>query len=291
MAHERQRLIAKAALGLTLALGLQESGVVSSAPKTQYVNHPDHIIWLTADDTTERTNKQSKVKMSTGISNGGSSEDSPPPIEAVVLPSSSPLPLHHSQAINSPSPTRLRSRNVDELAILENEKAQVLAKMDEHPGWFNENLRIDVDKYYDIYKAAGDKFGIDWYLIWINHEGETTASRDEEAFNGGTYPYYAGWQRYVGPNTQWTDEFVDRAFAGLEYLNSITSVRDKSDPREAAACAAQLAPNIKKYLADGPKQAVFNALSIFTGDGGGRLTRKRTDQWEKFSKLFGTVLQ
>ncbi len=195
-----------------------------------------------------------------------------------------------SVTIPSPVPPEApanKARKQLEDANLNTPFENVVFEIQSHPEIFNKKDIADIKMYYPIYKAVGDKFNIDWYLLWINHEGETGASNSTVAFNGGSYPYVGGWQRNV---RMWPENFVANAFKGLEYLQSIKT-RNKTDAREAAAMAAQVAPNIKQYLDLGPYRAVFNAERIFTGDKSGTgLSLTRTNLWEECSKIFGSVL-
>ncbi len=203
-------------------------------------------------------------------------ERGPGKILSVVVPS--PVP-------QEPSADKIRKQleNINVSTPFDN----VVYEMQSHPEVFSQKDITDIKMYYPIYKAVADKFNIDWYLIWINHEGETGASNSKVAFNGGSYPYFGGWQRDV---RMWPESFVANAFKGLEYLQGVKT-RNKTDAREAAAMAAQVAPNIKQYLNLGPYKAVLNAERLFTGDKQGTgLSLTRANLWQECSKIFGSVL-
>lgn len=185
-----------------------------------------------------------------------------------------------------PSPEPRLSPQEQKIQDLQNEAAQYV-QIAQESGKFSDKEIEDIKMYYPIYKAVADQFHIDWYLIWINHEAETGASRSTIAFNGKTYPYFGGWQRNV---ITWPKEYVDAAFKGFEYLQSIKT-RNKTDASEAAAMAAQVAPNIKERANLDPYQAVLEAEMIFTGDKAGTgIALTRADLWREDSKIFGSVL-
>lgn len=164
---------------------------------------------------------------------------------------------------------------------------QVFYDVESHPEIFSQKDIADIKMYYPIYKAVADKFHIDWYLVWINHKEETGISDSKIAFNGESYPYFGGWQRNI---ITWPEAYVAQAFKGLEYLKSIKT-KNKTDAREAAAMAAQVAPNIEQYINLGPYEAVLNAERIFTGDKAGTgLALTRADIWQECSMVFGSVL-
>lgn len=85
----------------------------------------------------------------------------------------------------------------------------------------------DLQIYYPIYRAAQDRYGVPWDLIWIIHEEESTASRNENAFKPGT-GHIGAMQRAIQFHPQ---EDVDRANMGLKYLQSLP-VRHSSDASE-----------------------------------------------------------
>ncbi|MDO8487434.1 MAG: hypothetical protein Q7S45_04020 [Candidatus Curtissbacteria bacterium] len=89
-------------------------------------------------------------------------------------------------------------------------------------------LMEDLKVYYPIYKAVGDKFGHDWFLIWIIHEVESLASQHPDVVNGTSYHIGAG-QRAPG----WSESVVDEASSGLEYL-ALLPQRLPNDWRELA---------------------------------------------------------
>ncbi len=78
---------------------------------------------------------------------------------------------------------------VDSLAIYNMELPTILKKVRENPSIFDtENDIEDLQMYYPIYRAAEEKTGVDWFVLWVMHQQESTVSRDPNAFGG----YYAG---------------------------------------------------------------------------------------------------
>lgn len=204
--------------------------------------------------------------------------------DSINIPDRRTVVFPHSHVIFTPEPSL--SPEKQKIQDLQTEATRYV-QIAQESGKFSVKEIADIKMYYPIYKAVGDKFHIDWYLIWINHEGETGASNSKKAFNGESYPYFGGWQRNVN---MWPKSFVDKAFKGLEFLQSIKT-RNKTDGPEAAAMAAQAIPNMEKYMHLGPYQAVLKTEMIFTGDKTGKgISLTRANFWQECSKIFKSVL-
>ncbi len=166
----------------------------------------------------------------------------------------------------------------------ENLQQEIIGVIKENKGLFNSKKMEDFKMYYPIYQAVSQKYPeVDWYLLWITHEAETGASNSKVAFNGGSYPYYGGMQRNVNI---WPQSYVNESFKGLGFLRAIPT-RHKSDAMEIAAAAHELSDNIKRYLSLGKDEAVFRALSLYTG--GEYLAQQRFGLWEKYKKIFSSI--
>lgn len=119
----------------------------------------------------------------------------------------------------------------------------------------------DLEIYYPIYRAAGDKFGVPWDLLWIVHEQESTVSRNAAAFESNIH--YGAMQRAVEFHPQ---EDVDRANVGLEYLQALPA-RHFDDAVEIVWAAAAVGEwsgeqndfhrALLRYSARGPAEERF----------------------------------
>lgn len=131
----------------------------------------------------------------------------------------------------------------------------------------------DLEMYYPIYRTAQDKYGVPWELMWIIHEAESTASRNEAAFENNIH--YGAMQRALEFHPQ---EDIDRANVGMEYLQTLP-VRHFDDAAEivwAAAAVAEWAGEEKdyaralyKYSASGPaadRLQKFKELELLLGE-------------------------
>jgi len=132
-------------------------------------------------------------------------------------------------------------------AVIENpvalEKYQVelpgvLALAERSPAEFTLSNQGSVDfeaieMYYPIYRAAQDRFGIPWALLYVMHGQESTFSTDESCFAEGAI-HYGSMQRSLAFHSQ---EDVDRYFSGMEYLSALP-VRHFDDAKEIVYAAA-----------------------------------------------------
>ncbi len=118
----------------------------------------------------------------------------------------------------------------------------------------------DLEIYYPIYRAGQDRFGTPWYLTWIVHEAESTASRNPNAFDENCIQCGAMQidSRYH------PKEDIDRANVGLEYLMAIPTRYAKWDTTDIIWGASALKEyvdqtgsvlgGLKRYSAAGPAQ-------------------------------------
>ncbi len=119
----------------------------------------------------------------------------------------------------------------------------------------------DLQIYYPIYRAAQDRFGVPWELIWIIHEAESNISRNGSAYECNIH--CGPMQRSVAYHPQ---EDVNRANVGLEYLQNLP-VRHFDDAAEIVWAAAAIdewaglerdyQKALLKYSARGPAQERF----------------------------------
>lgn len=159
--------------------------------------------------------------------------------------------------VNSESPKQYTS-----------ELPKIFAEVESNPQLFNvPQDEEDLSIYYPIYRAAQDKFGVDWYTLWIIHQQESTVSRNPAAFEEGTM-HFGAMQRSPQSHPQ-VD--VDRYFQGFEYLNSIQT-RNVTDPEEIIYAGASIAENtditgsllgaLNKYSASGPAESRYERYLI-----------------------------
>src|SRR3989344_1216053 len=127
--------------------------------------------------------------------------------------------------------------NEQKLKEISRELANVLETVDANPNIFDvEQDRQDLNMYFPIYKAAGEKFDIPWYLLWVIHQQESTVSRDESAFVVDSDWQYGAMQRAT---TLHFEENVTFATRGLEYLAQLPQ-RYPDDWREIAWAAMKI---------------------------------------------------
>jgi hypothetical protein len=187
-----------------------------------------------------------------------------PPLDTHLAQLSDPTPT----LMPTPTPTEALPTPTPEPTVDSAVLNKVVSEMEARPNVFSQREVGDVQMYYQIYKAAGDKYGIDWYLLWLIHEAESTASTNPDAFNGRSYPSYGAMQL----NTKyWGETFVNKAASGLEYLADLPQ-RHPDDWKQIAGGALYLREHIEKYLERGykPDAALELALIAYNGSGGQR---------------------
>jgi len=141
-------------------------------------------------------------------------------------------------------------------------QSEVMEIVENNPQVFSKQDVADIEMYYPIYKAAGDKFNVDWYLLWIVHQKESTVSRNPNAFNGSN-GYAGAMQRnpYFYP-----EETVDGASEGLEYLAELPQ-RHPTDSREIAVAAWKISRDREVVQNRGGSQPLLSALQAYGDDG------------------------
>lgn len=175
----------------------------------------------------------------------------------------------------APKLTKKQIKKIEEQENLEN----VVSAM-ESDKMFKKRHVKDVKIYYPIYKAVADKYDLDWYLLFIVHEHETGASAGTRV-----NPYYVGGMQR-DPNV-WTEEYVDKAFDGLEHLARLPQ-RRKGDAREIAAAGRILNANYDKYKGQGDSknEAVLKALLLYSAE---RPAYERFDDYKDYKKVLDQV--
>lgn len=131
----------------------------------------------------------------------------------------------------------------------------------------------DLTTYFPIYRIAQDKTGVPWYLTWIVHEQESTASRNPSAFSVGS-PHYGAMGRAVQFHPE---SDVERASKDYGFLADLPQ-RHFDDWQEIIWGATALSEYIKaagsvpgglgRYSAAGPAQ-------------------ERYVEYEKYRAIFG----
>lgn len=154
------------------------------------------------------------------------------------------------------------------------EQYAVMKIVEDNPQVFSKQDAVDVDMYYPIYKAAGDKFNVDWYLLWIVHQKESTVSRNLRAFDGSN-GYAGAMQRnpYFYP-----EEIVDGASEGLEYLAELPQ-RHPTDWREIAFAAWKVNRDQQAAKEKGRSQPLLSALQAYGDDG------EAYKRWQTYNSL------
>lgn len=163
------------------------------------------------------------------------------------------------------------------------ELAAIMQQMEYYPTIFEQEDFEDIRMYYSIYRAAGEKWDVDWRLLWIVHCQETRCSRMEETkivrhvadydTNGRILlanSLYGAMQRDV---KTYPDNVAERAFEGLDTLSKLPT-RVKTDAREIAFAAwkisedskksgGSLLETLKKYSAPQHAVARWQLLNLF----------------------------
>jgi hypothetical protein len=160
------------------------------------------------------------------------------------------------------------------------ELGKILDIMKTHDEVFNNKKIEDVKMYYPIYKAASEKYDIDWFLLFIVHEAETGASRGDRGFAPDSY-YIGAMQR--DPNV-WPDFYVEKSADGLEELAKLPQ-RHKNDWKEIAAAAHMLSDNFHNYKDQGESRgkAVLKALIRYSAE---EYARDRFELYKEYNKVF-----
>lgn len=143
-------------------------------------------------------------------------------LTAIATPVAIPAPELKSQNMEMMSAAPMTAEQAQLIEKYKDELPNILAKLNAD-GQQTEDLTI----YYPIYREAQDKTGVPWYLTWIVHEEESTASRNASAFILGATHYGA-----MGRAIQFhPDSDVERASADYGSLANLLQ-RHPDDWRE-----------------------------------------------------------
>lgn len=208
------------------------------------------------------------------------------PSEETIYPQSdfNPVIIHedyikdksYSNIEISPTPAPEKNKEQKEKEELD----KILTLMKDHKEAFSNKKIEDVKIYYPIYKAAAEKYDIDWFLLYIVHEAETGTSRGEKGFAQDSY-YVGAMQR--DPNV-WSNSYVNKSADGLEELSKLPQ-RHKSDWKEIAAAAHMLSDNFHKYEDQGDSRgkAILKALIRYSAE---VHARERFELYKEYNKIF-----
>lgn len=161
---------------------------------------------------------------------------------------------------------------------VQRELANIEKTMGKYPTVFSGKKRDDVRRYYPIYRAVADKFGIDWYLLFITHEAETGASAGKRGFAEDSY--YKGAMQ-LDPNV-WSQAYIEKASKGLTYLANIPQ-RHEDDWMQIAAAGNILRDDIRVHKSYGKDEAVFFALKRYCAL---EQAEKRYKTYLKYESIF-----
>jgi hypothetical protein len=143
---------------------------------------------------------------------------------------------------------------------------------------------LDFDKYFPFYHATAKKFGpkTPWFLIWIVHEEETSASRGIR--NNGTTP---GSSVYVGAGQRdpryWPQSVVNKAGKGLEYLAELPQ-RARTDWKELAFVGWYFKTHQSKHKKLNLTRDIYKPLIWYSADGP---AVHRYHQYLELRRIFG----
>lgn len=193
-----------------------------------------------------------------------------PPLDAKVIPSAPPSPEQTKQ----PSKTELK------VMELKSQRDEIL-RIAQNSGKFSADLLDDLHDNLPFYLAAGEKYNVDWEVLWIIHEAESGASDPKSmAFDPSRADsqIQGSWQI----NISWGEDFAHESFEGLEYTKAFKQ-RHQGDAVGAAEAAHMLRRNMDQYKDLGPEKALFDALSLYCG---AEQAAIRMDKIKKVQKIF-----
>jgi hypothetical protein len=243
----------------------------------------------------------------------------------LVLPSETSSPIRISENINTERKKELEGENRDnslgglravdvspspistpleaslspkeqKIQDLQNQADQYL-KLAKESGKFNADLLGDLHDNLPFYLAAGEKYNIDWKILWVIHERESGASDpNSAAFASGnaTGQVQGSWQI----NINWGADFANQSYDGLQYTE-VFPQRHEGDRIGAAEAARMLRTNIDQYEKLGYDRALFNAMFLYCGQkepterivGGQDEVNKRLDMINQDNKIFTDQLK
>lgn len=145
------------------------------------------------------------------------------------------------------------------------ELPEILNGLRHNASIFNLSTDIeDLEMYYPIYRGAQDKTGVDWYVLWVMHQEESTVSRNPNAFGG----YYEGCMQR-DPNYH-PQEIVDKISSDITFLADLPQRHD-TDWKEIRWAAQKIKEDkdstgsllgaLLRYSAEGPAYRRFNRIS------------------------------
>lgn len=124
------------------------------------------------------------------------------------------------------------------------EKRDYWHKLAKGSGRFSVNELKDMWIYLPYYIAAGEKFDVDWVVLYVNHQRESGGSaKNSKAFDGSTYPYVGGMQLNIN---YWPPEYQKLAVEkgeNLRYLDNVFPTRHKGDIDSIFAAAKSIGAN------------------------------------------------
>ncbi len=177
-------------------------------------------------------------------------------------------------ALSEENPLLLEQRKISLQAYLESiqeKKAlytQIVANTDLFKGFKElprERQLADFEMYFPILKAAEIKYGVPWYLLWLNHFAETECSRNEFPEKNG---YVGAMQR--NPRF-YSEEYVAKAIADWEFLKLLPQRYLKkigsqtNDYEEIFFAARKIAERAHGFIEQGTdfEEAMLKALDSY----------------------------
>ena len=155
---------------------------------------------------------------------------------------------------------------------------EVMDIIGKNPEKFTQQEVEDIEMYAPIYEAAGKKFGIDWYLLWIIHNQESGCSRDEMAFVPGAL-HYGAMQRAVG---WYSKDKVGAASEDLLYLRNLPQ-RHFDDWEEIAWAASKLRADMDNAQRNGKGNLVLEGLYSYSRKD---IAEARFEAYEAYKPIF-----
>ncbi len=191
-------------------------------------------------------------------------------VEPTATPVAGPtqMPMSEPQKMEVMSVPKITAEQSQQIEKYKAELPDILKKLNADPKQIE-----DLTMYYPFYRAGQDKTGVPWYLTWIVHEDESTASRNPNAFIPGA-AHYGAMQRSVQFHP---DSDVERASKDYGYLTDLPQ-RHADDWREIIWGATAL----REYI-DGAG-SVLGGLGRYSAAGP---AQERYREYENYQAILG----
>lgn len=203
-----------------------------------------------------------------------------PTLTPTPTPTRTPTPTNTPEPTHTPTPTFTKEQAF--FGRHKEEKKLVLEVVGSEDILRNikvlsaEQRIADMEMYFNVYKAAEEKYGIPWYLLYIIHAHETAVSRDpypdpyyDAELKRWRGLFYGAMQRYP---VFYPDSYVDEAVSGWEFLMNTQKFRytkppfETHDVREIFFAARKINKDARDIRGVSPRQAIKKALLSYSAE-------------------------